>query len=256
MSENVRATYQEAEKALLSLRNPERAILCARYFKTGKGEYAEGDVFLGLTVPEVRTLVKKYYRTISLPDVGRLLRHQYHEARLLALLVLVAKYEHTDDRKEQKAIFTLYTKHTRHINNWDLVDTSAPQIVGAYLSNNMEHEERLAFIEGYCHSRDLWKNRIIVLSTFYQIRKGNEKMTYFVARTLLRHPHDLIHKALGWMLREVGKRDRKVLSAFLDEYAQVMPRTMLRYALEHYPKREREMYMKMKRIGTGSSQIK
>jgi 3-methyladenine DNA glycosylase AlkD len=252
---NTRATYQEVEQALRSLRNTERAALSARYFKTGKGEYAEGDIFLGLTVPEVRTLVKKYYRSLSLTDVGHLLRNRYHEARLLALLVLVAKYEHTDDRKEQKAIFTLYTKHTRHINNWDLVDTSAPQIVGAYLSNNMEHEERLAFIKAYCRSRDLWKNRIIVLATFYQIRKGNEKMTYFVARSLLHHPHDLIHKSLGWMLREVGKRDRKILSSFLDENARVMPRTMLRYALEHYPKRERDMYMKMKRIDTESSQI-
>lgn len=252
---NTKVTYQEVELALHSLRNTKRAALCARYFKTGKGEYAEGDMFLGLTVPEVRTLVKKYYRSLSLTDVGHLLRNRYHEARLLALLVLVAKYEHTDDQKEQKAIFTLYTKHARYINNWDLVDTSAPQIVGAYLSNNMEHEERLAFIEDYCRSRNLWKNRIIVLATFYQIRKGNEKMTYFVARSLLHHPHDLIHKALGWMLREVGKRDRKVLSSFLDEYARIMPRTMLRYALEHYPKREREMYMKLKRIDTEPSQI-
>ncbi len=240
--------YQAIEKELLAGRNKAKAVSMQRYFKTGKGQYAEGDIFLGLTVPEVRAIVKKYRDRVTLADVAKLLLSKYHELRLAALHFLVFIYEHSDDAKVHKAIFLLYTKNTENINNWDLVDTSAAQIVGAYISNHMPHEERVLFIDRYCKSTDLWKNRIIVLATFYQIKKGNEKMLYYVARFLMHHPHDLIHKAIGWMLREVGKRDQKTLSVFLEEYSGVMPRTMLRYALEHYDAKEKSYFMKKKQL--------
>ena len=240
--------YHAIEKELLAGRNRVKAVSSQRYFKTGKGQYAEGDIFLGLTVPEVRTVVEKYRDKVTLADVAKLLSSKYHELRLAALHLLVVMYEQSKDAKVHKAIFLLYTKNTPYINNWDLVDTSAAQIVGAYISNHMEHEERLAFIDRYCRSSDLWKNRIIVLATFYQIKKDNEKMLFYVARALMAHPHDLIHKAIGWMLREVGKRDQKTLSSFLEEYSGVMPRTMLRYALEHYGAKEKSYYMKKKQL--------
>lgn len=240
------ATYRDVERELRALGNSTQAASSMRFFKTKKGEYAAGDIFLGLTVPQTRAVVKKYQEALTLPDIEKLLQSKFHEFRLAALFLLVVQYERAKDGRTRKAIFICYTKNTKYINNWDLVDTSARQIVGAYISEEMEHAERLAFINGYCRSRDLWKNRIIVLATLYQIQKGNEKMLFYVARELLHHSHDLIHKAIGWMLREVGKRDRKVLSGFLREYAGTMPRTMLRYALEHYPPKDREYFMKMK----------
>lgn len=239
--------YHAIVNEMVAHRNKSRSTLSAQYFKTGKGDYAEGDIFLGLTVPQVRTIVKLYRDKVSLSDVTLLLRDKYHELRLAALLLMVARYERSNDAATHKAIFLVYTKHAKYINNWDLVDTSAPQIVGAYISDHMEHEERLAFINAYIRSHDLWKNRIIVLATFYQIRKGNEKMAFYVARELMQHKHDLIHKSIGWMLREVGKRDRDILSGFLDKYAGVMPRTMLRYALEHYPSAERNKFMMLRK---------
>lgn len=241
-------TARDVEREIHKLQSPVKAALSARFFKTGKGEYSEGDIFLGLTVPETRTIVKKYWRELPYPEVEQLLTSKFHEVRLAALHILVARYKASATHKERKTIFTLYTKHTKHINNWDLVDASAAQIVGPYISEEMEHEERLRFIEKYCQSTHLWENRIIVVASHYQIKKGNEKLLFFVARKLMHHPHDLMHKAIGWMLREVGKQERTVLTNFLTAHAHEMPRTMLRYALEHYGEKERAHFMMQKRI--------
>lgn len=239
-------TYRSIERELLAKKNSTKAKHAQRFFKTGKGEYAEGDIFLGLTVPETRAIVKKYQSELPLVDSKRLLQSKFHELRLAGLHILVAQYRGTDDVKKKKAIFTLYTKSTAFINNWDLVDTSASQIVGDYIATYMSHTARLAFINKYCASKSLWKNRIIVIATLSEIKKGNEKMLFYVAQKLLHHPHDLMHKAIGWMLREVGKRDKNKLKGFLDIHAEVMPRTMLRYSIEHFSPIERRYYMKLK----------
>lgn len=239
-------SYRTIAREFLAQQDKIKAKHAQRFFKTGKGEYAEGDIFLGLTVPEVRVMVKKYRKELSLADITHLIESKYHELRLFALLVLVAQYRDAGDAKKKKEIFTLYAKHTTYINNWDLVDTSAPQIVGDYIANHMEHRARLAFINKYCASKSLWENRIIVLASFYQIRKGDAEMLLYVARKLMHHPHDLMHKAIGWMLREVGKQNREALKSFLDEHAGTMPRTMLRYSIEHFSQQERGIYLKRK----------
>ena len=238
------SSYHDVGRELHSLGNLKKVADSERFFKTKKGEYAAGDRFLGVTVPETRSLVKKYQKELSLNDIERLLRGKFHEERLFALITLTERYRSAKDTAEAKKIFILYTKNTAYINNWDLVDTSAATVVGGYIAEHMRHTERLPFIDAYCKSTDLWKNRIIILASYYEIKKGNEKMNYYIARKLMGHKHDLIHKALGWMLREVGKRvGKKTLETFLEEHAQAMPRTMLRYAIEHLSSRERAYYM-------------
>ncbi len=234
-------------KDLHACADPKKAASSMRFFKTGKGEYAEGDVFLGLTVPETRAIVGTYWKDMSLPDTERLLHGKFHEKRLAALHILVLKFRYAQkaqDGSQAKKIFMLYTKNTAYINNWDLVDTSASTIVGDYIGAYMDSRQRLTFVDQYCASRDLWKNRIIILASYAEIRKGNERLNFYIARKLMHHKHDLIHKALGWMLREVGKRVGKTtLEIFLDEHAHEMPRTMLRYALEHFSVSRRAYYM-------------
>lgn len=235
------------KSTLLSLATPERAKTNAWFFKTGKGQYGEGDVFIGVTVPQVRSVVKGVSLDISLTEIKKLLKDPIHEVRLCALLILVKLFEKSESKIDKKQIFDFYTKHTKYINNWDLVDTSAHIIVGQYISDCMEHEERIAFIDKYIASKSLWKNRIIVLAAFYQIKKGNEKMIFYVAERLLGHTHDLIHKAIGWMLREAGKNSgEKTLRSFLDKHIQNMSRTTLRYAIERFPESLRKKYLTMK----------
>lgn len=237
----------QIKKTLLAFATPDRAKVNAWFFKTGKGEYGEGDVFVGITVPEVRSVVKSVLLEIPLIEVEKLLQDKIHEVRLCALLILVKLFQGAKNKVDKKQIFIFYTKHTKYINNWDLVDTSAYIIVGEYISDYMEHEERLAFINKYIASKSLWENRIIVLATFYQIKKGNEKMLFYVAEQLLQHPHDLMHKAIGWMLREVGKKSgEKTLRQFLDMHIRVMPRTTLRYAIERFPEVIRKKYLMLK----------
>lgn len=226
----------ELRKALRAAARPGDAEILQWFFKTGPGEYGEGDRFLGVRVPAVRKLVRSSDR-LKLADLLRLLHSEYHEERLLALLILVRRFERGDIDERQK-IFALYLKETRYINNWDLVDLTAPKIVGAWLLD--KPRDRLRKL---ARSKNLWERRIAVLATFAFIRAGEFEDTMELCRSLMRDPHDLMHKACGWMLREVGKRDEKTLTDFLDHHAPTMPRTMLRYAIERMPESKRRAYL-------------
>jgi 3-methyladenine DNA glycosylase AlkD len=225
-------------KELHKFAGPEKAALLQRFFKTGKGEYGEGDCFIGVVVPDVRAVVKKFYQTISLPETFKILKSKIHEERLLALFILVAKFQKAQE-KEREAIFRAYLKHTAYINNWDLVDLSAYHICGGYL----EDKDR-GILYRLARSNDLWERRIAVLSTFYFIRQNDFKDCLAIADILLNDKHDLIHKAVGWMIREVGKRDQKAEEKFLKSRYKKMPRTMLRYAIERFPENKRKSYLK------------
>lgn len=229
---------EKIQKDLRAVADKEKAKNLRRFFKTGKGEYAEGDKFLGVMVPQTRALVKKYWRQIPIPETKQLLHSEFHEERLLALLIMVKKFEKGDE-KAKKEIFDLYLANTKHINNWDLVDLSAPRIVGAYLAD----KDRLILVK-LAGSKDLWERRIAILGTFWFIAQGEADFALKIAGILVDDSHDLIHKAVGWMLREVGKRcGQKIEESFLDEYCKTMPRTMLRYAIERFNAKKRRYYM-------------
>ncbi len=225
----------------------EKALILARFFKTGKGEYGEGDKFLGVVVPEQRKIAKSYFAgcdsvsiQAALLDVNELLHSAFHEDRLTALLILVALYKKSDD-ENKKCVFAFYLKNLSHINNWDLVDLSAPNIVGDFLLNK---NPRVLFT--LAKSKDLWTRRVAVLATFTFIKMGRFAETLALAERLLiyeKDPHDLMHKAVGWMLREVGKRDTGVLEDFLELFAARLPRTTLRYAIERFPETKRRRYL-------------
>lgn len=225
--------------AIRNERNTEKALLLQRFFKTGKGEYAEGDRFLGLTVPQSRRIVREF-RDASFADVTALLESPFHEERFIALQLLVGQFVHGDALMKKK-IVTHYLRSTRFINNWDLVDSSAPHILGTYLC---DHPRDILYT--FVRSRDLWKRRIAIVSTFTFIRRGEYDDTLALAEFLVHDPHDLMHKATGWMLREVGKRDRLRLMKFLDQHASTMPRTMLRYAIEHFDPVLRKHYLELR----------
>jgi 3-methyladenine DNA glycosylase AlkD len=228
---------EEIKDRLQKLGNKKRAENSKRYFKTGPGKYGEGDIFLGISVPELRKLVKEY-RYIALPKTEKLLRSAIHEERLLALLILVHTYSKSDD-VTQKKIYELYLKNTKFINNWDLVDASAPHIIGPYLMDKSKKQlYRLA------NSTYLWDRRIAIMSTFYFIRQNSFSETLKISEKLLSDSEDLIHKAVGWMLREVGKRDLLPEETFLRQHYKKMPRTMLRYAIEKFPPTKRQRYLK------------
>jgi 3-methyladenine DNA glycosylase AlkD len=219
----------------------EHALTLRRFFKTGPGEYGEGDRFLGLRVPQVRKVAQEF-RALPLADVAGLLKSEWHEVRLLALIILVDQYQRGDP-KAREALYRLYLANTARINNWDLVDTSAPYIVGAHLANRSR-----APIRRLARSHSLWERRIAILATFHFIQNDDFDDAIAIVTMLLHDRHDLIHKAAGWALREVGKRDRTVLRAFLDEHASEMPRTMLRYAIEHFDPHSRQKYLLGSRI--------
>lgn len=228
----------EALQALTALRNPDKAAFFQRFFKCGPGQYGAGDQFLGLSVPQVRGLLA-HYRTLSGSDCVALLQSPYNEARLLALLIWVAQYQRKRaSEAERQAIFDAYLANRQRVNNWNLVDASAPAIVGAHL---LQRERRL--LDELVASPVLWNRRIAVLATFAFIRAGDFADTLHLCGLLLNDREDLMHKACGWMLREVGKRNEAVLRSFLDAHAHHMPRTMLRYALEKLPPTERAAYM-------------
>jgi 3-methyladenine DNA glycosylase AlkD len=229
-------TAAEIESRLRQLGSPQDAEFLQRYFRTGPGEYAEGDRFLGIRVPAIRQLVRTY-RGTSLDEVAALLQSQWHEARLLALLLLVDTYAR-GDAATREAVYRLYLGSTRYINNWDLVDLSAPHVVGAHLAGGDRSElERLA------RSASLWERRIAMLATQHFIRRSEFGTALRIAEILVEDRHDLIHKAVGWMLREVGNRDRAAEEAFLRRHLAVMPRTMLRYAIEKFPPELRRAYL-------------
>lgn len=226
---------EEIIKEFKKVSSKEKAKVLQRFFKTGKGEYGEGDVFVGVVVPNIRLLVKKYYSDMSWDDINFFLHSGIHEYRLFALLVLVKKYEQGG---EEKVIFDYYMGNKKWIDNWDLVDLTAPNIVGMYLL----HKDR-GVLRKMVVSKSIWDVRIAVLATFTFIRQNEFKEILEFSKILLTHEHDLIHKAVGWMLREVGKRDVDVLRKFLDEYYSKMPRVMLRYAIEKFDKEERLRYI-------------
>lgn len=217
--------------------DPERARLLQRFFKTGPGEYAEGDCFIGLKVPQVRLLLREY-RGLTPTGILPLLMSPIHEERLFALLALVRCFEKGDEAVREQ-VYTLYLANTCRINNWDLVDISAPRIVGGFLL-----ERDRGPLDLLARSKSLWERRIAVLATFAFIGRGQFEEALAIARLLLNDREDLIHKAAGWMLREVGKREMAVEENFLKKHCRVMPRTMLRYAIEKFPEEKRLMYLK------------
>ncbi len=230
-------TAADAQKKIRSLASAEQAANLARFFKTGPGQYGEGDQFLGVKVPATRKVAREF-KGLPLSEVETLLHSDIHEERLLALIILVLQFDKAD-KKARKQVFDLYVGNTEHINNWDLVDLSAPQIVGGYLeSRSRKPLDRLA------RSASLWERRISIVATHWFIRHDDFADTLRIARILLKDEHDLIHKAVGWMLREVGKRDLAALEGFLRPHYRTMPRTMLRYAIERFPEKKRQAYLK------------
>ena len=241
----MRDTRERIIKELKKVSSSKKAKIHQRFFKTGKGEYGEGDVFIGVTVPNIRSICKKYLKEISLRDLNFFITHEVHEYRLFALLILTYMYERSEKEKilkikeeKQKEIFDYYIKHIRWINNWDLVDVTAPKIVGQYLK-----DKDRSLLYDLIESKSIWEQRIAILSTFTFIKDNDFKEILSFSEMLLDHYHDLIHKALGWMLREVGKKDVDVLKKFLNKHVSKMPRTMLRYAIEKFDKEERLRYL-------------
>ena len=229
----------ELRRRLRTFAKSERATHSVTFFKTGPGQYGEGDKFLGLTVPMMRLVVREF-RELALTDAGALLASPWHEDRLVALMILVEQYRRTPAARA--AIFRLYLGHTNRINNWDLVDVSAANVVGAH------HEERSRKpLYRLAKSKSLWERRIAIVATLHFIRRNQFEDTLAISKILLDDKQDLIHKACGWMLREVGKRDETLLRGFLDEHAPTMPRTMLRYAIERLPDRQRYLTLKSRR---------
>ncbi len=229
-------TGQEVRNRLRQLANKEKAVTLQGFFKTGPGEYGEGDVFLGITVPKLRKLVKEC-EGMPVTEMATLLKSGIHEERLLALLMLVREFSKGDAATQHK-IYNLYRKNTRYINNWDLVDLSAPNIVGNYLLD----KSRKPLYE-FAKSRDLWKRRIAIMATLRFIKQNEFNEALIISKMLLADNHDLVHKAVGWMLREIGKRSLSVEEKFLKQHYKKMPRTMLRYAIERFPEAKRQRYL-------------
>lgn len=230
-------TAQKVEQSLKKHGSKKKAETSTWFFKTGKGQYGYGDVFLGVTVPEQRKIAKQYFE-LPFTEVTKLLKSKYHECRLTALLILVHQYKSGNEKTKEK-IAKFYLKHTKYINNWDLVDLSASYILGDYLFDKDRN-----VLYKLAQSKNIWEKRIAIVSTHYFIRKGEVFDTLKLAEILLIDTHDLIHKAVGWMLREVGKRvSRPVLVSFINLHIKEMPRTALRYAIEHFSKEERRAFL-------------
>lgn len=225
---------------IMSLKNDEKIMALSRFFKREEGQYGYGDKFLGINVPILRSIAKEYYNDITLLEIENLLHNEYHEVRLISLLILTYKIKKAN-LNEQAKIINLYLRNTKYINNWDLVDLSAPYLLGEYLYNN--NKDRTILYD-LADSSDLWEERIAIVSTSYFIKHNEFDDTINISKILLRNKHDLIHKAVGWMLREVGKKDYDVLYNFLLEHYKEMPRTMLRYAIEKFDSKTREMFLK------------
>lgn len=230
-------TFHNIVTHFKKLANPEIAAHSQRFFKTGKGEYGEGDIFLGIRVPVIRKAVKLFHDT-TLSEIKKLLKSEYHEIRLFALLLLVYQFSKTDEGNKVK-IYNLYLKNTQYINNWDLVDSSASYIIGAYL-----FDKDRSVLYDLAGSKEIWSRRIAIIATAYFINNNQYNDTLKLAKILLNDPEDLIHKAVGWMLREVGKRDRKEEETYLKQNYKHMPRTMLRYSIEKFSKEQRKAYLK------------
>jgi 3-methyladenine DNA glycosylase AlkD len=222
---------------LKKVADAKKAVFLSRYFKTGKGEYGEGDIFLGITVPKQRIIAKKYYKEVSFADTAKLLESPVHEHRFIALEMLVFKYETAPDDKSKKEIFNFYVKNRSGINNWDLVDTSAPYIIGDYLAYRPR-----SLLYRLARSKRVWDRRIAVVSTYLFIKNGDFTDIFALTLMLMADSHPLIHKVCGWMLREVGKKNELALLGFLSEHCESMPRVMLSYAIERLPKKLKIIY--------------
>jgi len=230
---------QSLKKALRRLANPKKAKILQMFFKTGKGQYGEGDIFLGLTVPEQRRIAKEFSKKISIEEIAVLLNSKIHEERLVALLILVDKFSKSSEELKE-LIFNFYIENAKRVNNWDLVDLTAPNIAGNYLLNKKDKK----ILYKFANSKNLWEKRIAIVSTFSFIRAGQFEDTLKISKVLLNDSHDLIHKAVGWMLREVGKKDEKVLEDFLKENYSKLPRTTLRYAIERFGEEKRKRFLR------------
>jgi len=229
----------EIRKEIKKQANPKQAVILQRFFKTGKGEYGEGDIFYGIKVPVQRTIAKRF-KDLAFEDLKVLISAKVHEERLVAAFIVVDQYKRSDEKKK-KIVFDFYLKNRKGINNWDLVDLSAPKIVGAYL---IDKEKDLLY--KFAVSKDLWEKRIAIISTQTFIREHFFEDTLNISEILLQDKHDLIHKAVGWMLREVGNRDLETEEEFLKKHYKTMPRTMLRYAIEKFPEQKRIAYLRGK----------
>ncbi len=230
--------YADVVRETRKYSNKEKAKSSAWFFKTEKGQYGYGDVFVGITVPEMKAISKKF-SDISLSEVQKLLDSKIHEERFIGLTILDLKFSKSDEASRKK-IFSLYLKNTKNVNNWDLVDTSAYSILGEYLL-----DKNRDILHKFSKSKSLWERRISIVTTYTFIKKGDFKDTLSISKNLLADKEDLIHKAVGWMLREVGKKDEAVLKKFLKENINKLPRTTLRYAIERFETNERKMFLNM-----------
>lgn len=225
---------------LKALANQSRAFGLQKFFQTAKGQYGEGDVFLGLTVPGVRKIAAKY-KNLTFPEIEKLTSSRFHEFRLCGLVILTLQFKSSKESSDHQKIFNFYMKQAKagYVNNWDLVDVTAP-IIGAYL---VSQKDPYPFLEKLARSKSLWERRLAIIFTFAFIRTGDLNPTIEISQRLLKDDHDLIHKAVGWMLREVGKRDGQLLRTFLTANASQMPRTMLRYSIEKFSESERRKWL-------------
>ncbi len=232
----------ELQKELKKAANKPKAAILQRFFKTGPGDYGEGDIFLGITVPRQREIANKYANRLELSDIQILLDSKIHESRLIALMTLVFKYENNKEVLNREKIVKFYLKNTKNINNWDLVDLSAYKIIGEWLLVN---QEKIELLDKLAISRNLWERRIAMIAAYAFIKKGETKDAFRIAEKLLGDSHDLIHKAVGWMLREIGKRvSEPALLKFLNRHKSKMSRTTLRYAIERLHREQRDYYLK------------
>jgi len=232
---------EDIKKELQKYINPEKAVHYPKFFQAYEGGYGEGDKFIGVTVPNQRKVAKKYYKTISIKDVEKLLQQDIHEYRQTALFILTYKYEKSEETGRKKEIVDIYISNTDHINTWDLVDSSAYKILGDYL---FDKDKKLLY--KMANSSNMWEQRIAIIATLNFIKKGNFEDTLNISKILIDHDHDLIHKAVGWMLREVGKKNYDVEYNFLIKYYKNMPRTMLRYSIEKFDEEVRQKFLKGK----------
>ncbi len=231
------------EKAFLDLKDDKQAKHLSQFFKTGKGQYGENDVFLGLKVGQTRAIVKEFWQKYSISETANFLKNPYHEIRLGALLMLIKKYENAEIGNK-KEIYETYIKNVEYVNNWDLVDMTAPNIVGDYVFNFGSTDD----LWELANSSNLWSQRVSIVASWYFIKRGKYNYTLDICEKFFTHDHDLIHKATGWMLREVGKKDEKTLCNFLDKNASYMPRTSLRYAIERFEETKRKAYLGIRKV--------
>lgn len=229
-------------EALEFLSTPEKAEFLPKFFKTGKGEYAEGDQFLGVIVPDSRKIAKDFAPKMELSDIQEIIKSEFHEMRLVALLILIQKFEKSKDKSVQKQIVDFYLKNTKHINNWDLVDLSCYKILGRFCFENQNPE----ILKKLSDSENMWEKRMAIVGTMFYIKKGNFDLTKEFAIKNLHHSHDLMHKANGWLLREMGKKNENELLDFLKIHYKKMPRTTLRYAIEKFDEELRQYFLKGK----------